>query len=206
MVSDLLEDFVDSGRIEVSAENVRHIEQILDSLSLQARKWFEQESILDHTRAIRIRLDMRYVGQNFELAVPLETTGDQIPALEVDDLQQRFFSTHEDNYGYFNPDDPIEIINIRLTASGRLSPLTNYRELDTSDTAPVTAGKREIVFRSDKPVTCPVFNRSDLKAGHILAGPAVIDQLDATTLLYPGDIGTVDESATLLITLTEDLN
>jgi len=206
VVSDLLEDFVDSGRIEVSAENVRHIEQILDSLSLQARKWFEQESILDHTRAIRIRLDMRYVGQNFELAVPLETTGDQIPALEVDDLQQRFFSTHEDNYGYFNPDDPIEIINIRLTASGRLSPLTNYRELDTSDTAPVTAGKREIVFHSDKPVTCPVFNRSDLKAGHTLTGPAVIDQLDATTLLYPGDIGTVDESATLLITLTEDLN
>ena len=206
VVSDLLEDFVDSGRIEVNAENVTQIAQILDSLSVQARKWFEQESILDHTRTIRIRLDMRYVGQNFELAVPLETAGDQAPALVVGDLQQRFFSTHEDNYGYFNPDDPIEIINIRLTASGRLSPLADYRKLDTSDTAPVTAGEREVVFRSDKPVTCPVFNRNDLKAGHILTGPAVIDQLDATTLLYPGDIGTVDESATLLITLTEDLN
>ena len=55
-------------------------------------------------------------------------------------------------------------------------------------------------------MTCPVFNRNDLKAGHILTGPAVIDQLDATTLLYPGDIGTVDETATLLITLSEDLN
>ena len=122
------------------------------------------------------------------------------------DLQQKFFSTHEDNYGYFNPDDPIEIINIRLTASGRLSPLADYRKLDTSDTAPVPSGEREVVFRSDEPVTCPVFSRNDLKAGHILTGPAVIDQLDATTLLYPGDIGTVDESATLLITLTEDLN
>jgi N-methylhydantoinase A len=49
VVSDLLEDFVDSGRIEVNAENVTQIEQILDSLSVQARKWFEQESILDHT-------------------------------------------------------------------------------------------------------------------------------------------------------------
>ena len=206
VVSDLLEDFVDSGRIEVNAENVTQIEQILDSLSLQARKWFEQESILDHTRAIRIRLDMRYVGQNFELAVPLETPGNQIPALMADDLQQRFFSTHEDNYGYFNPDDPIEIINIRLTASGRLAPLADYRKLEVSETAPVITGEREVVFRSDKPVTCPVFNRNDLSAGQILTGPAVIDQLDATTLLYPGDIGTVDETATLLITLREDLN
>ncbi len=206
VVSDLLEDFVDSGRIEVNAENVTQIEQILDSLSLQARKWFEQESILDHTRAIRIRLDMRYVGQNFELAVPLETPGNQIPALMVGDLQQSFFSTHEDNYGYFNPDDPIEIINIRLTASGRLAPLADYRKLEVSETAPVITGEREVVFRSDNPVTCPVYNRNDLSAGHILTGPAVIDQLDATTLLYPGDIGTVDETATLLITLREDLN
>ena len=67
-------------------------------------------------------------------------------------------------------------------------------------------GEREVVFRSDKPVTCPVFNRNDLSAGQILTGPAVIDQLDATTLLYPGDLGTVDETATLLITLREDLN
>ena len=206
MVSDLLEDFVNSGRIEVKAENITQIEQILDSLSAQAREWFEQESILDHTRAIRIRLDMRYVGQNFELAVPLETPGNQIPALMVGDLQQKFFSTHEDNYGYFNPDDPIEIINIRLTASGRLAPLADYRKLDTSDSAPVTTDQREIVFRSDEPVTSPVFSRNDLRAGHTLIGPAVIDQLDATTLLYPGDIGTVDETATLLITLSEDLN
>ena len=206
VVSDLLEDFVDSGRIEVNAGNVEHIRQILDSLSLQARKWFEQESILDHPRSIQLRLDMRYVGQNFELAVPLETTGNQVPELVVDDLQQRFFRTHEGSYGYFNPDDPIEIINIRLTARGRLSPLADYRKLDPSDTAPVMAGERQVVFHSDKPVNCPVFERSELRAGHILTGPAVIAQLDATTLLYPGDVGTVDESGTLLITLTEDLN
>ena len=144
--------------------------------------------------------------RNFELAVPLETVGDQVPAMVVGDLQQRFFSTHEDNYGYFNPDDPIEIINIRLTASGRLAPLADYRKLEVSDTAPVTTRERDVVFRSDKPVTCPVFNRNDLKAGHILTGPAVIDQLDATTLLYPGDVGTIDETATLLITISEDLN
>jgi threonine dehydratase len=72
--------------------------------------------------------------------------------------------------------------------------------------APVMAGERQVVFHSDKPVNCPVFERSELRAGHILTGPAVIAQLDATTLLYPGDVGTVDESGTLLITLTEDLN
>ena len=70
----------------------------------------------------------------------------------------------------------------------------------------MTTGQREVVFRLDEPVTCPVFSRNDLRAGHSLTGPAVIDQLDATTLLYPGDIGTVDETATLLITLSENHN
>ena len=55
---------------------------------------------------------MRYVGQNFEL--PVRLSGSELPAEE--ELRRRFFQAHETNYGYFNPEDPVEIVNLRLAA------------------------------------------------------------------------------------------
>ena len=66
---------------------------------------------------------MRYVGQNFELRVSVGTadgveTGPGVP--DVTTLRRLFFDVHERNYGFFNPDDPVEVVNIRLTARGEL--------------------------------------------------------------------------------------
>jgi len=122
----------------------------------------------------------------------------------VEQLRSRFFDVHETTYGYFNPDDPIEIMNFRLTASGRLFPLAENRRLQASDTPPVPSRSREVVFEDDVALECLVFERNELLAGHQLTGPAVIDQLDATTVLFPGDRAEVDEAGTLLISIGEN--
>ena len=62
-------------------------------------------------------LDARYVGQNFELAIGL---GDAEPLPAPDEIKQRFFAEHERAYGFHNPADPIEIVNFRLIAVGKL--------------------------------------------------------------------------------------
>ena len=204
VVSDLLEDFVDSVRLEVNDDGMGEIKQRLETLVSSAQRWFDQESILPGTRTMQIRLDMRYVGQNFELAVPLDTPDTAGPSVDVEQLRSRFFDVHETTYGYFNPDDPIEIMNIRLTASGRLFPLAENRRLRTSDTPPVPSRSREVVFEDDVALECPVFERNELLAGQQLTGPAVVDQLDATTVLFPGDRAEVDEAGTLLISIGEN--
>jgi len=203
VVSDLLEDFVDSVRLEVNDDGMAEIGDRLDALVARARAWYEQENIMPQTRTMQVRLDMRYVGQNFELAVPLDTPDASGPSVDLEELRSRFFDVHEKTYGYFNPDDPIEIMNFRLTASGRLFPLAEDPSLQASVSPPVPSRSRQVVFDGDVAVDCPVFERKGLLAGQHVTGPAVIDQLDATTVLFPGDRAEVNGTGTLLINIGE---
>ena len=140
---------------------------------------------------------MRYVGQNYELNVTL----DGVPeTFDCDDLKQRFFSAHEMNYGYFNPDDPVEIVNFRLIARGQL-PRPVQAKTERSQEAPVPVGQRTVYFEAEKEVEAVLFDRSVLKPGQVVVGPAVIDQLDSTTLVYPGDIAQVDDAFNIIIEL-----
>ena len=205
VVSDLLEDFVDSVRLEVNDDGMAEIGDRLDALVARARAWYEQENLMPQTRTMQIRLDMRYVGQNFELAVPLDTPDASGPSVDLEELRSRFFDVHEKTYGYFNPDDPIEIMNFRLTASGRLFPLAEDPSLQASVSPPVPSRSRQVVFDGDVAVDCPVFERKGLLAGQHVTGTAVIDQLDATTVLFPGDRAEVNGTGTLLINIGEKI-
>lgn len=95
----------------------------------------------------------------------------------------------------------MEIINIRLTAHGRLRKPSapDHPEGDASPPAP--ADERMVWFDPEAPVLTPVFDRSDLRPGHAVAGPAVIEQLDATSLVFPGDHARVDRHLNLRIEL-----
>ena len=203
VVSDLKEDFVASQRVAVSPENHATLMDQIAGLLKEAHLWFERESITPAQQGLELSLDARYVGQNFELSVPI-TTGTTITAGALPDyhgFRERFFAVHEQAYGYFNPDDPIEVINFRLTARGRL-----YQGDESVDTAPTSGspqpiGERDIFFEPHQATASQVYQRADLAGGHVIDGPAVIEQLDTTTLIYPGDHAMVDNVGNILISI-----
>jgi N-methylhydantoinase A len=203
VVSDLKEDFVIGERIRVVAETLDSVRNIVSTLVAKAQNWYTTESILPETQQIEIRLDMRYVGQNFELAVPL-SEGTDLSVVTLDDsetLIKKFFQIHEANYGYFNPKDPVEIINFRLTARGRIYPLISFQHLSTNTVSTKKPAVRDVMFNSDSPITCSVYQREIMTPGQSVRGPAVFEQLDATTIIYPDDIAEIDTEGNLLITL-----
>ena len=157
------------------------------------------KSVAPASRSIDIVLDARYVGQNFELAIGL---GECRAAAVADAIAQRFFAEHERAYGFHNPADPIEIVNFRLIAVGRL------RQPATRPAAPRKTGKAEpasrrtVWFAADAAQDTPVYDRAVLLPGDTIAGPAVIEQLNSTTLLFPGDRATVDPYLNLMVELT----
>ena len=201
VVSDLKEDFVatahtplDDGGI-VSA--VPHVQALLDA----AEAWFAQEAVAAGRRALRLAFDMRYVGQNFELPVPVgdeDSLKDPSGAIRADDLRRAFFEAHERSYGFHNPDDAVEIVNYRLTALGRLD-RPSAPTLRKSKGAPDPVEIRAVWFTPQAPAETPVYDRSALAPGHEIAGPAVVEQLDSTTLVRPGDIARVDPTLSLII-------
>ncbi|MBL8697060.1 MAG: hydantoinase/oxoprolinase family protein [Alphaproteobacteria bacterium] len=201
VVSDLKEDFVRTLRRVMDEPGRGALARELADLMAAATRWCDGEGISAANRRFAATLDMRYVGQNFELPVALgEIEGGGAPAVpDLATLRRSFFAVHEQNYGYFNPDDAVEVVNLRLAARGLIKPTARPWQEGRAQGAPPASGTREVWFTPDKATPTPVYERDRMRAGHALVGPAVIEQLDATSLLYPGDRLTVDANFNLLI-------
>ena len=201
VVSDLKENFVRTWRTPVDELGAGAIGEVLNLLAVEARGWCAAERIEPENQRFAALLDMRYVGQNFELTVPLDEidASGVIAVPPVETLRSKFFAAHEQNYGYFNPSDPVEIVNYRLVARGLIKPSNRpWREL-TGGELPAPVGRRDVYFVADQAHSTPIYSRNAFSPGNRIEGPAVIDQLDATTVLYPGDTLRVDEAFNLLI-------
>jgi N-methylhydantoinase A len=152
-------------------------------------------------RELAASLDLRYVGQNFELSIPVpggaSGTAPKLPA--IDGVMRLFWAAHDRSYGYHNPHDPVELVNIRLVARRR-------RQFKAPPAAPVShrrvpeaVGRRQVWFFAGGPHSAAIFDRARLEPGQTIAGPAIVEQMDSTTPVYPGDTLRVDNVGNLLI-------
>ena len=195
IVSDLKEDFVRTARTALDAHAGPALLAQLTALRADAEAWFAAEAVAPAERAIAVSLDMRYVGQNFELSVELGTA-DPLPHPAA--LAAAFLAAHERSYGFANAQDPVEIVNFRLVARGRQRRPAPPRHPPASG-APAAVGRRAVWFDAAAATDTPIYERAALAPFHALTGPAVIEQLDATTLLFPGDRLAVDQALNLVI-------
>jgi N-methylhydantoinase A len=201
IASDLKDDMVRSVRMPFEESALPKLREALDSLRDEAQSWFTLEKVEAAKRKISVSLDMRYVGQNFELSVPLGlAVGGKLPSIaKLDAIRKRFFDVHERYYGFHSKTDPVEIINVRLTASATITSLRGNKQSKRSQKKPQPAGTRSVWFASNKPLRTPFYDRATLLRGQVINGPAIIDQLDSTTVLYPGDRLIVDNAMNLLV-------
>jgi N-methylhydantoinase A len=196
IVSDLRETFVRTAVTPLSDARMADVATRIEELKAQAADWFDAEGVAQTNRNIDVVLDARYVGQNFELAIGL---GHAEPLPSASDIRQRFFAEHERAYGFHNPNDPVEIVNFRLIAVGKLrQPGARPGAARQSGAAEATS-HRKVWFAADTAQDTPVYDRATLLPGDTVIGPAVIEQLDSTTLLFPGDRATVDPYLNLIV-------
>ena len=196
IVSDLREVFVRTAVTPLSDARLADVTARIRELEAQASAWFDTEGVEPKNRVTDIVLDARYVGQNFELAIGL---GDADPLPTAEAIKQRFFAEHELAYGFHNPADPIEIVNFRLIAAGKLrQPAARPGEARKSGQVEA-ASHRKVWFAFDVAQETPVYDRATLMPRDTIAGPAVIEQLDSTTLLFPGDRAVVDPHLNLVV-------
>lgn len=203
LVADLAESWVRSQRLAASERNLPAAQRMLDEMLGEASEWWRKEKVAEDRRRIAVAVDMRYSSQNYELQVPINVSGHAPRLPDAASLRRLFFAAHERAYGFHNPDDPVDIVAVRVTAAGQLpSPAAPSPAEDaTADPSPVEI--RDVWFLEDEPVRTPVYVRSHFLPGASITGPAVVDQFDATTLLFPGDIGTVDDALNLRIEVAE---
>ena len=149
--------------------------------------------------------DCRYQGQGYELRV--DAPGGPIDAAFAAALVDGFHAAHERRYGSHSPGRPVDLVNIRVVGVGRIPHLAGRLIAKGEATPPpgAAAGTRDVVFEVDgrpKPLPAAVFRREALLAGNVIVGPAIVEQMDTTTVIPPGLSARVDEHGNIIITIS----
>src|SRR5262245_23328160 len=158
----------------------------------------EARSSLRHSRGAeeQIALDLRYVGQEFTLSVPVTLA--QLKAGSREAIRADFDALYEHRYAHHSPEEPVEMVNMRLGVIGKRAKLA-FPRLGKARSAKA-AHHRDVYFTdSKKAVRCPVYQRDALAAGTRIAGPAIVQELGTTTVLFKGDDCKVASSGELVI-------
>ena len=177
---------------------------VIDSLFQRLRAKGQAEAASEGTPADSLRfsnyLELRYVGQGYELPVACPET--VLSDADRADISLRFHLMHEKLYGHSAPDSPIEIVNCRVNSIAAL-PKLQLPEIPRSSGPDRMAAKkstRKVYFAEVAGYAdTPVYDRSTLLAGDRLAGPAIIEQNDTTTVLLPRQMLEVDSRANMIL-------
>jgi N-methylhydantoinase A len=148
--------------------------------------------------------DLRYVGQAFEVRVPV--ADGELDRAAAEDVAQAFHAAHRQLYGYDFANDPrqaVEWVNLRVSGIGpiRRPDIVDLPQRDGGTDRAVT-GSRRVFF--DTWVDTPTYNRPDLAPGDVVTGPAIIEEFGSTVPVHPGFAVTVDAYGNLLLTKETD--
>lgn len=204
IVADLKEDFVAAERLTVDEAALGSAAALTAGLAADAEAWLVAQNA--PTGRLSLAADMRYQGQNFELTVPLVNVGqgEAVALPDAASICRGFFAAHDQAYGFHNPHDVVEIVAFRLTARAPMHQEAVLSALPAdAPTLPAPRERRVVWFdtRPEAGLETPVYDRAGLTPGMCFAGPAIVEQLDATTPLDPADSAAVAADGSLIITL-----
>ncbi len=199
LLTDLRADFATTRLLTLAASAAPHIGGAFAHLLRQAEAWFDEEGIAETARRATRTVDMRYAGQNYEL--PVAIPEGEIGAATLEALAEGFAAAHQRMYGFVAEGEPVQLVTFRVEASGIVSKASFKPQPDGGpDASGAIIAKRDVWMpEAGGFVSCPVYDRERLQAGNRLSGPAIIEQMDATTLVLPGMTARVEPYLNILL-------
>jgi N-methylhydantoinase A len=196
LVSNLRAEFARTCVQRAGHYDSKQLASVFDELTAEAVAWLDAEEVPTRSRVLLKQASLRYKDQGFELDVPWSGNVDDAALAGVID---GFHDAHERIYSFALRDMPVEIVTLRVDAVGML-PKVTMRELSAGGKAAAAiVGSQRISFASGA-VDVPIYDRGKLGAGVRVKGPAVITQLDSTTLLLASQVAEVHKFGSLIVT------
>ncbi|SPZ48170.1 hydantoin utilization protein a [Agrobacterium tumefaciens] len=199
LLTDLRSDFAISRLMKVDQNAVEPMITGFASLEAQAASWFEQEGIETERRVVNRTADMRYVGQNYELQVSVPAG--ELGADTLQTLVNGFEQAHQQRFGFIAEGEQIQIVTLRLEAAGVVNKAEFAPHPEAGlDCGNAVVGSRQVYMDEAKDfVSCPVYAREKLKPGNRIVGPAIVEQMDTTTVILPDMNANVDPYLNLIL-------
>jgi N-methylhydantoinase A/oxoprolinase/acetone carboxylase beta subunit len=190
----------------VAFERSRAVRQIVNALDLDTVEAAFQEledeasALMPEGSALLVRrsVDLRYSGQDYPLEI--ETEGPCNDAAVKSDWEARFEAAYNELYGKVDDDNPVELASVRVHVSQPAPQLDIARPAATSD-APPKASREIYVSAQAGMQSVSVYERTDLRIGQEIAGPAIVEERESTTVIGPGDRLNVNAFGCLVVDL-----
>lgn len=207
LISDLRHDFVETHIANYEKLGPKRASRIIAALVRKATQSLDLDDVPAARRQIEVKADLRYVGQSYELPIPVDIARPDYWA----DVPAKFHQAHEVRFGHSDPSVPIEVVGFGVTGIGRIDKPTLPRLAAGSEAPLPTActGSRPVFFEPLDPAQngkfykTLIYSRDLLLAGNVVFGPAVIEEVSTTTILYPGDRLVVHVSGNLIVEVAQ---
>ena len=174
--------------------DMAEVDAAFQELEEEGREHLSHEGVPEDRMSFQRHVDMRYLGQWRAMSIEV---GENITSL--DEAAASFHEEHGREHNYSRPDAPVEVYRLTVTATGQ-TPKAEFAEHEQDATLPAPDSERDVVFdEAPEPIKTPIYDRDKLKAGAVVDGPAIIEQLDSTILVPPGLKAKVDPSLTIVI-------
>jgi len=197
LLTDLRQDVLRTRVADFGEIDAKTLDNWFEELEREAAASLAAQGFADRSVALMRSLDMRYLGQEYTVtvAVPeLAASGDPMP-----ELRRRFDAAYELRYSHASPEQPAQVVNLRVTALGAVAKPDFASLRDKRIAAAPGARERAVYFESTGAVRCPVFQRAELVEGQPLEGPAIVEEYASTTVIHPGDAATLDAHGCLVV-------
>jgi len=199
VMADIRHDFVESRILRGERMTAKSLGPLYAALEKSADEALTEDGIPPDDRQIRRSADLRYVGQAYEVNVPLPDG--VLDGVAMEATVQRFHELHLQFYAHNHQDKTVEFVSGRVAAIG-LTSAPPLRMLDPDGRTAASRESRPVYFEeSGGVVDTDVVDRESLGPGSVLIGPTIVEQVDSTTVIHPRQKAAVDEFGNLLISV-----
>jgi N-methylhydantoinase A len=198
--ADVRHDFVQTHIALAQEVNVEHLLSIFQDMEGQGTAQLGQEGFSGQSVALIRSADMRYVRQAYELSVPI--TGGSLNRRDISTIVERFHNLHERAYGYARRKEAVEFVNLRVVALGKLPEFKLTERTPQRKEALRPIDHREVCF-AGAVVKAPIYQRDHLDQGSEISGPAIVEQMDSTIVIFPEYQAVTDRYGNLLMRVRE---
>jgi N-methylhydantoinase A len=200
LTTDLKYDRVRTAFLVSTQVDLGRMNADLEAMEASLREQLAADDLDAASASFQRAADARYVGQGYELR--LELPAGKIGQAELDTALASFHQLHEREYGHHFAQSPVELVNLRVTAVAQVPKIGTPRRPSGGTLAAARLRTDGVVFRTGvelKPFQTAFYERGKLPVGEAFAGPAIILQVDSTTVVPPGWTAEVHESGSIIL-------
>lgn len=196
LLTDLSSDYVRSFFSDCTAEHWAHVLGLFDAMEAEGAAWLDDEGVATGDRRFNRVLDARYRGQNFEVKVDCSGLG----ADDIEELEERFHAAHVKEYGYDIRHRAIQFVSARVQAIGAVEKAPQAEVQGGNSLEAARTGSRPVYYDATHGwLDTPIYRRGDLPSLVSISGPAIINEMSATSLILPGQSVVADRWGNLIV-------